>query len=263
MFSGGDSFKDTAFNPNSAGTAQITVGVPSGFDTPLASQRVITATVNAPAISLADQTIGKDLQVRPNLTLGAPAPAGGLVVTLQSSDPSKVLLSTSATTAGSSSITVTVPAASASVGGFTIQALSDTGSATITATATAFASETSTITLTPSGFVNTSPAGNFTIAAGAADRVFRVQPARLDPNFLTVGTVQELRGGIGPVVVPVTSGTPSVGTITVSPLSFSGGDVLKDTAFDPVSAGTTVLTVGVPSGFATPSSQRLITATVN
>jgi CheY-like chemotaxis protein len=38
---------------------------------------------------------------------------------------------------------------------------------------------------------------------------------------------------------------------------------LKDTAFDPLTVGITVLTVGVPSGFASPSNLRLITATVN
>ena len=73
---------------------------------------------------------------------------------------------------------------------------------------------------------------------------------------------QALRAGLT-VDVPVTSGTPAVGTITASPVTFSGGDSLKDTAFDPASAGTTLLTVGVPAGFDTPSNSRQITATVN
>jgi hypothetical protein len=186
-----------------------------------------------------------------------------LVITLTSSDPSKVVLATSATAAGGPSITVTVPAGSSSANGFAIQALSDTGTATITATAPAFGADTATITLAPSGFVNTSPGGNFSVGVGSANTLFRVQPVRLDPVFLNFAASQELRGGIGPIIVPVTSSVPSVGSITVSPLSFSGGDALKDTAFDPLTVGITVLTVGVPSGFASPSNLRLITATVN
>jgi hypothetical protein len=185
------------------------------------------------------------------------------VVTLTSSDPAKVLLSNSGTSAGSSSITVTVPAGQSSVGAFFIQALDSTGVPTVTATANGFGSDTGTMTLTPSGFANSSPGGNFTTTVAAANVLFRVQPARLDAITLNVVTFQSLRGGITTISVPVASDHPEVGAITVSPLTFSGGDSLKDTAFDPVAAGTAVLTIGVPSGFSTPSNLRLITATVN
>ena len=262
-FAGGDSFKDTAFDPASTGTAVLTVGVPAGFDTP-SNSRQITATVNLPPISISDQTIGKNLQVQPGLSLNVLAPApDGLVVTLTSSDAAKVLLSNSATAMGSPSITVTIPAGQSFVNTFFIQSLVDAGTATVTATATGFATDTSTMTLVPAGFANTSPGGNFTTTAGAANTLFRVQPARLDPISLNIAAFQALRGGIGPINVPVTSDTPGVGVITASPLSFSGGDPFKDTAFDPVAAGTAVLTVGAPSGFSTPSNLQLITATVN
>ena len=62
VFNGGDNFKDTAFDPMSAGTAQISVGVPAGFATPIASQRQITATVTAPGISSGNVAVGRDLQ---------------------------------------------------------------------------------------------------------------------------------------------------------------------------------------------------------
>ena len=150
-----------------------------------------------------------------------------------------------------------------SVGGFFIQSLDSTGTATVTATATAFATDVATISLTPSGFANSSPGGNFSTTAGATNTLFRVQSARLDPTTLNVVTFQSLRGGIGPISVPVTSDTPTVGGITVSPVTFNGGDSFKDTAFDPLAVGTTNLTIGVPSGFSTPSNLRVITATVN
>ncbi len=261
-FVGGDTLKDTAFDPLSTGATVLSVGVPAGFDTP-SNSRLITATVNQPALSVSDQTIGANLQVQASVSLGAAAPAGGLVVTLTSSDPSKVLLSTSATAAGSASVQVTALAGQSSVGGFFIQSLDSTGTATVTATATAFATDVATISLTPSGFANSSPGGNFSTTAGATNTLFRVQSARLDPTTLNVVTFQSLRGGIGPISVPVTSDTPTVGGITVSPVTFNGGDSFKDTAFDPLAVGTTNLTIGVPPGFSTPSNSRVITATVN
>ena len=265
VFNGGDNFKDTAFDPLSAGTAQISVGVPAGFSTPLASQRQITATVTAPALTIGNQTIGKDLQVQPSLSLGAPAPAGGLMVTLTSSDPSKVLLSTSATAAGSASITVTIPAGQSSNNTFFIQSLSDTGTATVTASATGYATSVSTMTMAASGFYNSSPGGNFTTTTFSTNTLFRVAVGAASMPPAPSRPAQELRGGLT-VSVPVTvvdvTGT-NVGSITVSPVVFNGGDNFKDTAFDPLSAGTAQISVGVPAGFSTPlASQRQITATV-
>ena len=263
VFNGGDNFKDTAFDPLSAGTAQISVGVPAGFSTPLASQRQITATVTAPAISIGNQIIGKDLQVQPSLSLGAAAPAGGLVVTLTSSDPGKVLLSTSATAVGSTSVTVTVVAGQSSNNTFFIQSLSDTGSATVTASATGYATSVSTMTMATSGFYNSSPGGNFTTTTFSTNTLLRVASARLNATG-AVQAGQDLRGGLT-VSVPVTvvdvTGT-NVGSITVSPVVFNGGDNFKDTAFDPLSAGTAQISVGVPAGFARRCVAATDTATV-
>jgi hypothetical protein len=260
-FNGGDSFKDTAFHPLADGSTLLTVDVPAGFDTP-SNSRQFTATVSDPTFSIGDQTIGKDLQLQVSMSLGAPAPAGGVTVTLASSDPARILLANTGTAAGASSITVTVPQGQ-SFGSFFVQALDSTGSATVTASASQFATDTSTMTLVPSGFVNTSPGGNFSTTTGAGNVLFRVQPARLDPFSLNVAAFQAVRGGLAPVAVPVTSSNTAVGVITISPVTFAGGDSFKDTAFDPVTSGTSTLTVGVPPGFSTPSNSRSITATVN
>jgi hypothetical protein len=261
-FNGGDSFQDTAFHPASVGTSQITVGVPSGFDTP-SSQRQIVATVSQATMSIGNQTIGKDLQAQVSLSLNAPAPAGGLVVTLSSADPN-VRLSTSGTAQGDGNpIAVTVPQNQTSVGGIFIQSLASAGTVTVTMTANGAATSTNTMTLVPSGFVNTSPGGNFNTTVNAANVLFRVQTARLDPVTLNIVAFQALRGGLGPVNVPLTSSNANVGVLTVNPLAFSGGDSFKDSAFDGLAVGSTNLTVGVPPGFSTPSNQRVITATVN
>ncbi|PYQ50088.1 MAG: hypothetical protein DMF78_16650 [Acidobacteria bacterium] len=115
VFNANDSAVTTEFDPQGAGTATISIGTPAGFSTPTGYQQ-ITATVTAPAIHVAGTTIGKDLQASLSGYLDAPAPAGNLQVTVTSADAARLLLSTSATTVGSGSITLQVsnPRASSS-----------------------------------------------------------------------------------------------------------------------------------------------------
>src|SRR5258706_8606782 len=150
---------------------------------------------------------------------------GRCVLSLSSSDPTKVLLSTSATVVGSATITVTVPAGQSFNSGFAIQALSDTGTATVTASAPGYATSTSTMTLAASGFYNSSPGGNFATTTFSGNTLFRVQSAQLSGTG-TVQRVQPVRAGVT-VSVPVTvvdiTGI-NVGSITVSPVVFNGDD---------------------------------------
>ena len=114
-----------------------------------------SATINVntlPAMNIGNTTVGKDLQVGLSGSLGLVAPAGHVQVTLTSSDPSKILLSASRTTAGSGSITIQVNAGSSFIPTFYVQSLTDTGTITITASAPGYATDTSTVTSAPSGF---------------------------------------------------------------------------------------------------------------
>ena len=63
--------------------------------------------------------------------------------------------------------------------------------------------------------------------------------------------------------VSVVSSNPAVGIITVSPLSFGANVGQVGTAFDPLAAGTTTLSVLTPSGFTTSSNRAALFATVN
>jgi hypothetical protein len=98
------------------------------------SEATATITVNPlPAINVGNITVGKDLQLSRGISLGAAAPPGGVQVTLTSSDPTRVLLSTSRTAAGSGSITLQINAGSSFSTAYYAQSLTDTGSVTITA----------------------------------------------------------------------------------------------------------------------------------
>ena len=71
-----------------------------------------------------------------------------------------------------------------------------------------------------------------------------------------------MRGGLT-ATVPVTSSDTSVGVITASPLAIGPNDNCENTAFDPLAAGTTTISVTAPGGFETPSQRQSIIATVN
>ncbi|MCC7307210.1 MAG: hypothetical protein IT173_06580, partial [Acidobacteria bacterium] len=238
---------------------------PSGWTTP-SNQQQITATVTAPNISVGSPTVGKDLQTGVNGTaiLGAPAPVGGITLTITVADPTKAVLSTSATVAGGPSLTFNIAAGSNSVPTYYVQALTDTGTVQYTASAPGYNSDTGTITLTPSGFIINTPS-NFSTTVGAANTTLVIQPARLDPFFLNYQGAQQLRPGIGPVNVNVISSNPAVGTIMISPVVFNGADFpnTRDTAFDPVAVGSSVISVQGPAGFQIASNNNHITATVN
>ena len=71
-----------------------------------------------------------------------------------------------------------------------------------------------------------------------------------------------MRAGYGPVTVNVTSSNPAVGTLVTSPLVLNPCQGSVTTQFDPVSVGTTLLSVEPPAGFAMPTNFQQITATV-
>jgi hypothetical protein len=258
VFTGGDSFKNLAFDPIAVGSTTLAVSAPLGFTTPSDFQSII-ATVEDPAITIGNTTVGKDLQVFMSGSLGAPAPPGGLQVTIRSLDAGRLLLSASATAVGAESITRTVPAGSSSIPGFYVQALDGAGTVDFESTAPGYATDTSTVTLNPSGFVLN--ANNFSTNTFAANTTVRVDAAQLNPLNLRWVTTQDLRGGLN-VNVTVTNSNPAVGTLIGSPAAFTGGDSFRNLMFDPLEAGATTISVSAPAGFSTPGDFQSVVATV-
>jgi uncharacterized repeat protein (TIGR01451 family) len=261
-FSSGDTFKLTSFDPLVAGISLVQVGTPAGFNTS-ANSTTITATVSAPRIFLNNQTIGKDLQLQTSLSLEAPAPLGGLSVTLTSADPARLLLSTSQMAAGNDSVTLSINQGS-SFANVYLQALDSAGTVTVSGAAPGFQNVSATVTLAPAGFIINSP-GSFSTTTLSSNTSVSIALGQLNPATLAFTAFQQLRAGIGPVSVPVTAtdqtGGPGVGAIT-SPVTFSSGDTFKNTPFAPAAAGTSLLQIATPAGFNTSSNFTSITATV-
>ncbi|MCP4331016.1 MAG: hypothetical protein GY785_00045 [Gammaproteobacteria bacterium] len=214
-----------------------------------------TASINVnpmPAINLGNTTVGDDLQIGLSGSLGLVAPAGGVLVTLTSSDPTKVLLSNSRSSAGGASINVQVNAGSSFISTFYVQSLTDTGTVTITTTAPGYATDTSSVTSVPSGFWFNS--SNFTRDVFTSNVSIQVRSTRLSPGTLTRAQDQEIRGGHS-VNLDLTNSDNTTGTLTVNPLVFNGGGGnAVNTAFDPLSAGTSTIGIVQPSGFDVPSN---------
>jgi hypothetical protein len=209
-------------------------------------------------LTLPNATVGKDLQISTTASLPAATPTN-LTVTITSSDPSKVLLSTSPTVSGSASINLSVGAGSAATPLFYIQSLAASGTVTLTASGNGYGDGTAVVTLAQSGFYLVPTSLSTTTLS--SDSTVAISVATLDANRQIV-TAQPLRGGIAPVQVNVTSSDPTKGTIATSPVTFGANSSQGSTTFHPLAAGSTVITAGAPAGFTQVNIRDHLTADV-
>ena len=261
----------TQFQPNASsltgGTTTINVDVPPGFSAP-ASGGSVSAVVKLPGMSLSASTnhatIGKDLQIQDSVILGAPAPAGGLQMTITSNDATRLLVALNPTDAGAASITFTIPAGGTSASYF-LQALANSGTQTYTATASLFTSQTGTISMGNSGVALAGPLGlgtlvyNTTVAAGPS--TFLVYTALLDASSNYV-QAQSLRSGLE-VDATVTSSITGVGTIASPVIITGGGATSTATAFTPVASGSTNVTLSLPVNLGLANNNKAVIVTVH
>ena len=270
VFNGNQSSQSTTFQPSAAGTSLISVGTATGvtgFSAP-ASSNSVTATVTAPQLGIyyGSQTIGVNMMTN-NYIYVPVAPPTATTYTVTSSNPAVATLSTSATTVGTTTLTVPNVTGSGNVQQIFIQGQS-VGTATLTVSGSGFTSGTVTITVYPSGFTLAgSYSSGLSTTTFSSPTQFNVYPTVLNPTTLTYYTTGTLNPGIGPFSVPVTSSNTTTGTITTSPVVFAAGSSQATTSFQPSSAGTSTIAVGAPTGtgaaaFSTPAQYTSFTATV-
>jgi hypothetical protein len=262
-FTTGSFSQTTQFDPVGPGTTLLTVLTPPGFDTPNA-YTTRNANVTAPSVLMggstgASFTVGNDLQSSINVTLQA-APPSPVDVTV-------TVASGSIATIGSNDLleggtTVTFPGVTGTTAGTIYLQGRSVASTSMTAAATGYAPSSHTVNVVPSGFRFTGAAtADFETTTFSANRTLGISSVFLNPSTLSFGGFQEIRGGFS-VSVDVASATPAVGTITTSPVVFGAGDSTRNTEFDPVTAGSTLLSIATPPGFSTPNSNTQVTATV-
>lgn len=277
---GGMALATAEFNPSSVGTTEISVPVPPGFSKSLEYGKV-DASVNPPGIALTqDLTIGENLQVIGMVGLGEAAPPGGVTVTLTSNDPSRLLLSSSPTDAGSGTLRITIPEGKVSEQ-VCLQSLTKTGSTTYTATAEGHRSRTEQISFAPSGVVVMlrpygppdeaellrphagSVTGGVWASLSKGEKLpLSIWTVQLDPVTLRGAdiTVQPLRGG-AKLQVDLEVSNPGIGKVR-SPILIASGHERAATEFMPTAVGSTVISVVTPAGFTKVANSTSITATV-
>ena len=271
VFAGGDTTATAQFKPLASGSTSLTAVTPPGFSTPNTGT-IVTAVVNNPGISCATVPVGQSLETIASCNLQGGSAAPGMPVTITASDP-KILLSAipanGSTCTDTGSSTITIATRSASLGGsniiipaFCVYGVGNSGTSTYTVGLSGFATGTGTVTLGKSGFVIAGPGGigapSFT--PFTATTPITVFSALLDSssNFVAV---QPLAIGQSASVTVASSNT-SVGTLSPTTLSFTGGMSSNTTTFTKGSGGTTVLSVATPAGFSAPAQDTSVTATV-
>ncbi len=270
VFNPGDTTHSTTFQPVSDGTAVIGFsGTLAGYAAP-SSNATTTFTVATPNSTIyfcgtyitgsGAVALGIDRSCSSLVQLSDPAPAGGSTITL-TSNSANLLLSTSATSVGTTSITVNIPAGGTSSSAFYVQTLASTGSATITQTVPQFNPTTATINFTPSGFTVYGGTSTSTLSGASAVTLYFAQ---LDPTTQAVtANGITLRPGVGTLNVGLTDSNMSVGTLSSSSIAFNPGDTTHSVNFQPAGAGTAIIGFGsILTGFAAPSANATTTFTV-
>ncbi len=251
-------------------TTNLTVVQPTGFSIPAAGGGM-TVTVNKPSLSLiaANTLVGQNLQVLSSGSLDAGYPFDTLRVTITSDNPN-VLLSASPTAAGSTSVTLSVPP-NAGVGGhsfppYYVQSVNlASGTATLTATVKTQTNNTDagynvvplTFSFAPAGFQlsGRNGAGQAMDAGINSSFGLSVYAVVLDTTLTPTTLSEVVRGGL---FVPITATSDSGNATPTSPIFISGGSGSQDipgtinvtTGSTPQQ--TTTISIGTPSGFATP-----------
>ncbi|MDQ6705374.1 MAG: hypothetical protein M3Z85_05350 [Acidobacteriota bacterium] len=267
------------FVPAALGETTLSVAAPAGFGK--ATQfHELKVTVALPGMAIAGQiSLGHNLQVGGNVQLGSPAPPGGLQVTLTSGDPGRLLLSAAPNNAGTKTITLHLPEGGMSVM-YYLQGIADSGTVSHTALAAGYRDGAGVIRLTPSGVLIAGPTGPpdeaevlrpnaprgpsglFSSLGARRPTPISIYTAHLDPVTHRCAdiTVQPLRAGLSLKVV-LKNSNPAIGTVGES-VTIAGGTEQGGTEFNPLSLGTTEISLLTPEGYTTPTNATSLTAVV-
>ncbi len=262
VFKGGEDTKTKRFIGGTPGVGTITASQPAGFTAPSQGAGSLPVTISSAALQGTPATVGRGLEATSKVLLTTPSPFIQVVITTD--DASKLLLSDTKDGPGVPSITLLVPPGFTNTQDFYVYGLASSGTVTYTATANGYASGQGIVTLAPSGIVIVGPGGigsdKFTTTTQLGTTPISATTVLLDQalNYLAK---QAVAGGTS-VNATLSSSLQSVGSFNPSVVTIAGGTDTGTTAFQPAGAGTTTLSVNVPTGFSQSNLYRTIAATV-
>jgi hypothetical protein len=272
----GGTFYGLTFDPLANGTTTVSVTGPTGVIT-MTSSGVRPITVTTPSIQLFTPlvNVGAGLQVSTGAVLSA-AQHGGVTVTVTSSAPNILLVSTDPAVEGEDSVGITMPNETTFLA-FTVQALENvTGTAIVTLSAPGFTSATMEVRVRPSGIeVHGLPTS---ISEGAPDATgWYVMTGLPSLDFSFLEQIQVVRAGSPGFVIRLANSTAQAAQLGSDEPAATGQVVFKPIRpgiyytqeipggtpyglrFDPLAVGTTTVTATGPIGVVSmPLSTRTI-----
>ena len=215
----------------------------------------------APSIVAPAITVGSNLETAATISFPQGVPAGGIDITLTSSDVGHLRFAKQQDQAGSASLVIHVREKFRESPEFWVQGLGEPGNISYTAK-TSEDESTGTVTVTLSAVIVTGPfrAPKFNTTNRSNPSLLRFAAARLDAGG-KFAEEQFVAGGLS-VPVEILNSQPQVGTTTPAHLTISGGSNFVSGQFQPVAEGETTLLVKVPSGFHAPLEMAAVTAIV-
>jgi hypothetical protein len=195
-----------AFDPVGVGTTTVTLSHPTV--TLLAGAIQDVSVTDAIVVQTSGVRVGSGLQYLAVFTLGAAAPAGGITVHLESSDPGRLLLAPDVRTAATAGIDVTVGAGLGGKGFYLAGVEGATGTATITASAPGYTDAESPVIVTAVG-VRIILLATTQDGAGANDP-FVAQIGAIGPSGTSLFAEQDVRVGGPPIVVDLANSDAGV-----------------------------------------------------
>ena len=226
----------------SAGEAILRLATPPGFVTPAGRTEIPVLAESPRLLIYPPEAIGMNLQRAIGIGVEQ-MPPNRPALTITSSDPQRLLVSSDPRREGSAS--VTVPATAVGYPQVWAQALADEGAVTLTAKADQLREAVTQLRLTHSAFAIGQSELETTVLSQPSQIAVLVGPRGLSSE-------QTLRAGISPVTVELTNSDRSIGTLSSSHLVFESGDRGKTSQFRPLAPGTSRITARVPDGFSQP-----------
>ncbi len=255
------------FDPLSSGATSLVVSAPGMTALPGATWPV---TVTSPTIAAGSSVLGSGMHVSTGATLGA-SNYGTVTVRVESSDPALVRVAPDANTLATAAIDVPMTAPSTFVPFYVAALEGVTGTATVTVSAPGFTSATYSVVVRGLGIELISWPS--TILSTAGNYLLQARVGYLNAAGTTVEGEYPLRFGATPIPVTITNSASAVARLITSggatqsastsvsagssriPTSLASGAV----EFDPLSGGSTTLSVSAPGVLSAPSATQTVT----
>jgi hypothetical protein len=237
------------FNVVSPGTAQIAIRQPAGFVQP-AGRGPLQVTVPRPTFGLQPAIIGRNTQASLTVNVSSgPVPTSLPAITVTSSDPSKLLLSTSGFSLGSGS--VTLPPGSVTAFQLYMNAIDGPADVRVTAAADGFGTGSVVVPINSTALAFATQYSPLIASTQQGTLDLGLNPIAVDVTGSAISMAPSgltLRPGLESIPVTVNSSNPDIATVTPNPILNSLTNSSR-VSLKAIAPGEVDLTISPPPGY--------------